>query len=130
MVKKFEVIKRIQRTKLIQKTPKKIIKTKEIKTRLNLLKTKKKKEKDINNSNKDSNIKFKLFTKITNDSICSDENDSSFYVYESLLDNNIYIIYFSKNESIISYNLTKNIKIKEIKGIHDNGAHVLAIYQI
>ena len=64
---------------------------------------------------------MKLISQITTDSLCSDDNDSSFFVYESLLDNNIYITYFSKNESKISYNSTQNKRITELKNVHEDG---------
>jgi len=122
MAKKSKVKKQSKPKKISQNKQKKNMNIKiRHKTNLNLVKTKKNKEKGNNNSTENSMLKMKLISQITNDSTCSDDNDSSFCIYKSLLDNNIYITYFSKNESIISYNLIENTKIIEIKNIHEYG---------
>ena len=66
---------------------------------------------------KDKIVNGFKFTPIINDSYANLRIDNTFSVFNS--NNNIlYLIYATKNKSIICYNLNKFIKINEIKNAH------------
>ena len=77
-------------------------------------------EKEINNLKNNSKCKsINYLNNIENDSYAYTTLDNTFSVFKSI-DNILYLIYSNKKKSIISYNLLKNNKEKEIKNAHDN----------
>ena len=77
-------------------------------------------EKEINNLKNNSKCKsINFLNDIENDSYAYSSLDNTFTVFKSI-DNILYLIYSNKNKSIISYNLIKNNKEKQIKNAHDN----------
>jgi len=75
---------------------------------------------EFNNVKNNSDPKnIKCSNDIINDSHSRCSLDNTFSVFKSI-DNGFYLIYANKEKSIISYDLIKNKKIKEIKNAHEN----------
>ena len=62
---------------------------------------------------------LKELTQITNDSYSDDVSDNTFTVFKSIQEN-IFLVYSTKNKSIICYDIIEQNKIIEIKNSHKN----------
>ena len=62
--------------------------------------------------------KIKLKTEVTKDSYAHDNSDNSFATFKTI-NNEFFMIYSTKNKSIICYDLEKEKKVKEIKNCHN-----------
>ena len=72
---------------------------------------------DLNYCNENYPKKIRYLKDLTKDSYCRSKNDKTFIVFNSI-DNILYLIYYTKDNSIISYNLITYQKINEIKKIN------------
>lgn len=64
-------------------------------------------------------IEIDLLNDITTNSYCSNIEDNTFCIFNSFKYNKLYLIYSTKEKSIISYNFDEKKIIKEIKNPHE-----------
>ena len=73
-----------------------------------------------NDENENENIiELKFLNEITTNSFCSNIEDNTFCIFNSFNDNILYLIYSTKEKSIISYNINEKKIFKEIKDSHE-----------
>ena len=75
--------------------------------------------KKINNNENKKHIQLNLLEEITSNAFCSNIEDNTFCIFNSLQDKILYLIYSTKSKSIICYNIVEKTIFKEIENPHE-----------